>query len=402
MNIIYLTMEDLTKSAGGKVHFWSIAKELTALGHVVRVLCPKYSREPLRRMKGCEHIPVHQLNAWWKNPFGMMIFEILMVLYLPYLQRRFDIRVFLVRGGGPAMLPWAWFLAARLCRLHIILECNGIAWDELSILNYSGLFSKWTKFSAWQQAKLAHLIVGVTPNITREFLRLAGKPDNAGITIQNGADIERFSGVTGRGKRLALLIPTDALVVGFIGTLTGWYIKGLQYLAQAIENYNRGEQNTKIYLVAYGEGDGRESFLRKYADSPWHIFPGQIQPEEVPQSLEIFNVGVVFSNIHQMHRWGYSPLKFWEYLAAGLPALAFEDTNMGEMIRQNQLGFVLSHNGQEAELQRKISDALHDIVRKHFDGTLSEIGKHNREFVQKDYTWHRAAERLAKNFPTKE
>jgi glycosyltransferase involved in cell wall biosynthesis len=231
---------------------------------------------------------------------------------------------------------------------------------------------------------------------------MSKKSVRVGVTIQNGADPERFSGLIGHGDRVALKIPPDALVLGFVGTLTGWYVEGLYYLSQAIAIYNQTSGSTKIYLVAYGDGDGREAFLKSYSDSQWHIFPGQIPPEEVPRTLEMFNVGtVLLSDIHQMHRWGYSPLKFWEYLAAGLPVLTFQDSNMGEIIMRNHLGFVISLDEKEKDFPKKILDVLKEIACKYSNGTLSEMGRQNRAFVHNNHTWRHAAEQVAKNFPVK-
>lgn len=345
-------------------------------------------------MCGCEDIPVHRLWAWWKNPAGLSLFETLVLFALPYLRFRYDTRILLLRGGGPAILIAIWFILARLLGMRVLLECNGIAWDELKMRGFGRVYQSWTKFSAWQQAKLAHCIIGVTPQITAEMIRLAGRQTSDGVTVQNGADPDRFSGITGAGKRKELGIAKEAFVVGCVGAFSPWH--GIVELVEAVRQYN-AEVPTAIYLLAVGDGPLLHQITcqtRGKIDEV--ILAGSATPDEIPGFMECFDVGIVFHNAPLKGKYGMSSLKFWEYAAAGLPVLVREDCNMGDIVRRHNMGYIIPNSDPASVVK-----ALKEAVLDHKNGNLRRIGERNRQTIRDNYTWRHAAHLIEECFLTR-
>ena len=345
-------------------------------------------------MDGCESIPVHQLWAWWKNPVGLLMFETLMLFALPYLRLRYGTRILLFRGGGPAILVAMGLLFARLLGMRILLECNGIAWDELRMRGFGRVYQQWTRFSTWQQATLAHCIIGVTPQITAEMIRLARRYPSVGVTVQNGADPDRFSGITSAGNRKAFGIAKDVFVVGCVGAFSPWH--GVVELVEAVRQY-KAEMPDPFYLLAVGDGPLLHQITCQTRGKIGEvILAGSATPNEIPGFMECFDVGIVFHNAPLIGKYGMSSLKFWEYAAAGLPVLVREDCNMGDIVRRHNMGYIIPNSDPASVVK-----ALKEAVLDHKNGNLQRIGKRNRQTIRDNYTWRHAAHLIEECFLTR-
>ena len=103
--------------------------------------------------------------------------------------------------------------------------------------------------------KLTHHQIALTPEESNDYLRLRVSQASKTTVIHSGVDVHRFiKGAKQRArKRKELGIPTDSLVIGYVGWLIP--IKGVTYLVDAMAKVL--EQYPKSMLVLVGKGDDR-------------------------------------------------------------------------------------------------------------------------------------------------
>ncbi|HVG00160.1 MAG TPA: glycosyltransferase family 4 protein, partial [Chloroflexia bacterium] len=130
--------------------------------------------------------------------------------------------------------------------------------------------------------------------------------------VPNGVNPERFEGVGGTRDKEEV----GTFTVGFVGTLKPWH--GLPVLVEAFDLLCRHAQEARLLIV--GEGPERETMqaeLERRGLLRQARFTGAVAPHEVPQLLADMDVAVApYPNRADFY---FSPLKVYEYMAAGRP-----------------------------------------------------------------------------------
>ena len=149
-------------------------------------------------------------------------------------------------------------------------------------------------------------------------------------TVPNGVD-------TARVRRAPFRAAPEVFTIGFVGTLKPWH--GVAELVDAVGLLHRSDPRYHLLLV--GEGPERESLARRVAAAGLDQvveMTGQVAPTDVPGLLARMDVGV--APYPQLPDFYFSPLKIYEYLAAGLPVVAtavgdlaaLVDPRVGELV----------------------------------------------------------------------
>ncbi len=375
MNIVYLTTEDLSgPSMSGKVHFWAMARELQRRGHSVSVLAPRYA--------GPVTSPDPQLNVLaiatpGKHALGLLCFECALWWQARRIVRQTQADVLLVRGGGPGWIPGLVFLRFRGLGVRVVLECNGVVWEEYR-LRHKPWPLVWNVIaSAWQQAKTCHHILGVTPEIAAAYGRLGGRGPAHQSAVSNGVYPDEFGGSEAERQQVreARGIPRESLVAGYVGAFSPWH--NLERILDAAELLQQ-RGNTDVIFLLVGEGELWQP-VKAMVNSRRldHVrLPGPARSgPELRQWLQCFDVGLC-TNI-PLHG---SPLKLFEYLAAGLPILGSGFPQVTYICHHESAGIALEQPTGEA-----IADALLQVQsnRHHWQ----QVGQRNRQLAVTRYAW---------------
>jgi glycosyltransferase involved in cell wall biosynthesis len=198
--------------------------------------------------------------------------------------------------------------------------------------------------------------------------------------VGNGVNPQRFP----LGMKPSLPRAPELFRVGFVGTLKPWH--GLPVLIEAFARLHDRGPNTRLLVV--GDGPERQNLmgdlaargLLKAAD-----FRGAVPMADVPGLLASMDAAV--APYPQRASFYFSPLKLYEYMAAGLPVVASRVGDLSELI-EDSLNGLLCPPGDPIELAAAL-----DRLRREPE-LRNRLGRIARETVLRSHTWEAVASRI--------
>jgi len=274
------------------------------------------------------------------------------------------------------------FLTAglKLKRRHglpLLIEVNAPLADERAAEGNLALarLARRMERAVWQGADavlpVSHSLAGM--------LRATGVPDERITVIPNGVDLSLFPETRDfRVKRELGL--QDRIVFGFVGYVRPWH--GLDRVLSVFAR----RADPRLHLLIVGEGPASEGLRRMAAElglSDRLTFTGTKPHSEIPRLLQAVDVAL------QPDATAYaSPLKLFEYMAAGCAVIAPDQPNIREILQDGETA-MLFDSGAENALETVIARlADDDGLRAHLGGAA------RREIVEKDYSWSGNARRV--------
>lgn len=136
------------------------------------------------------------------------------------------------------------------------------------------------------------------------------------LLAPNGVNTGRIT------PRHPVRLHSDSFTVGFVGTLKPWH--GVGYLLQAVAQANIRSAGTTWRAKIIGDGPCRQDLEQTAAMLGVEAeFTGAVAPDSVPGLLHECDAAAAPYPLPAAGRDDYfSPLKVYEYLAAGLPVVA--------------------------------------------------------------------------------
>lgn len=234
-----------------------------------------------------------------------------------------------------------------------------------------GLHELYARQAAKFTYRIADRIVTVSEQAKAHFVQAWGVSPEKIRVMQNGVDVQRFrpdQNHNSFGREYGL---RTGAVVGFVGSFQHWH--GLTGLLESFSRVIQEAPEARLLLV--GDGPARTSVEQKVRELGLErsvTLTGLVSQDQVPEALAAMDVAVVPYPKLPMELW-FSPMKLFEYMAAGKAIVATRDGQIAQVINDGING-ILVEPGDTAGFARAIirlirspaeRRALGEQARKH-------------------------------------
>lgn len=257
-----------------------------------------------------------------------------------------------------------------------ILEVNAPLIEEQAA--YRGLMNRHVAEVVARRAfKAASALVAVSPEVA-DYLEKWPEAEGRTHVVSNGVNVSRFGPL-----KSEMIRHTDDLTIGFVGTLKPWH--GVQDLLNAFSQLLPRFPRLKLRIV--GDGPERERLERQAREiSRTAItFVGAVPPVEIPAQLERMDIGV--APYPQMEPCYFSPLKLYEYAAAGLAIVSSDIGEPGRVI-EHEVNGLLCRPSDPADLARQL-----ERLNCHPQERIA-LGRTAHRRVSQNHTWGHVLQRI--------
>lgn len=242
------------------------------------------------------------------------------------------------------------------------------------------------RFVQSQCVRRVGLVVAVTGKLGSD-LRARGA--QRVLVAHDGIRLERFADLPDQATaRVCINLPAEAFIVGYVGQLhTMSMSKGLDTLIEAIAKI----ADIPIVLGLVGGPAAMAETLRQYwialgLPTERLLFLGRVEPSAVPLYLSAFDVCAMPFPWTEHFAYYASPLKLFEYMAAGRAIVSSDLLAVSEVVRDGETALLYppSDVSALALALRRLHDA--PALRERLGAAAQREATH--------YSWLARAERI--------
>jgi alpha-maltose-1-phosphate synthase len=364
---------------GAALHLLAVTSAFAALGHQTEVVgVAANPAGPLERWDVPQHVVPHPGRAQGR---------------IRELRKRAVVEQVAARGLDVAarlrpdlvyerlsLFGTAGLRVATTARARHVVEINALLTREE--VSWRGLHD--AELAQAAEAKVlasADLRVAVSEEVAGEVRPYAG--GGPMIVVPNGVDVEVFGDRPDRAlARAELGLPVSTRLVCFTGSLRPWH--GLDIAMAAL-----AALPNDIHLVVAGDGpvrlelDRRARDLRLGGRVHWL---GQVAHSQIPLVLAACDLAI--APYPALPEFAFSPLKLYEYLAAGIPVVASSIGQIPQTLDGGRWGCLVVP-GDPGALAAGIAGVLRDPAAAQARAGLA------REYALAEHGWaHRAQQVL--------
>jgi glycosyltransferase involved in cell wall biosynthesis len=211
----------------------------------------------------------------------------------------------------------------------------------------------------------------------------------ARVRIQpNAVDPTRFQpDDRGGALRAQLGFGDDHVVIGFLGSLKTWH--GVEQLVAAFARARTGVLAPRLRLMIVGDGPARpaiERLIAEFAVDQEVVLVGNVPHVDVPRYLAAMDIAAApYGNVSP--DFYFSPLKLFEYMAAGRAVIAPQLGQISELLDNGENG-ILYTPGETAEL----ANGLVTLAER--ADLRTSLGRRAAETARARFTWEATARRV--------
>jgi glycosyltransferase involved in cell wall biosynthesis len=373
VKILYAALDQhVPGTTGGSVHVTGVAEGLAARGHEVLVLTSP----------GAGAFPDDGVQ--WQPmgpPLGLKWLRVCRASDVELLARRFGADVIIERYynfGGEGMR------AAAAMGALAVLEVNA------PVIDYPGSPKAWLDRALvvrpmrwWRNRQVTMADIVLTPTAA---ILPPGIPAERVVEIEWGADTARFT--PGAAGDIPFAIKPGVTTAIFAGAFRSWHgATTLVRAARTLETWGRAD----IQIVLVGDGPELAAVRKDAARLRQVVCTGTVPHAQMPACLAAADIGVapfdVTAHAPLQLAFYWSPLKIFEYMAAGLPVVAPTLDRLAHIVRHEHEGLLYAAaepDGLATALSRLADDpALRD-----------RLGRAARARVEQEFSWAAHCARL--------
>ena len=389
MRIAYLSADygiPVYGNKGASIHVRELSGALQCAGHEVRIYTTRLGGEvpagfevPVREvrlgrsrkglvetMKGDPAISEPMLKEMRAMLSGIALVQELMPELLAWRPEAIYERYSLMSTAGIDL--------ARALNIPLVLEVNAPLAAEAE--THRGLGFRHTVHETERRIlRTADHVVAVSDHLRGWLVGCGVAPDRITVT-PNRVNIARFA----RAGNLSADRPT----VGFVGTLKAWH--GTETLVRAIGKLHRERGEGAPELRIIGDGPQRERLdAIAHEEGIAHLvrISGMVDHAEMPARIGAMDIAVAPYN--PQPDFYFSPLKLFEYMAAGRAIVAADIGQIPEIIRHGESGLLVPPGDVDA-LAASIGRLIDDPA------LAATLGRNARRDAVANHGWERNAQ----------
>ena len=266
------------------------------------------------------------------------------------------------------------YIWARLRRIPVISEINGSFADYCLAYPSLRAIQPFIVAAGRMCLRLSDGVIAVTPHLC-EWVQseIGSKPT---FLVPNGANTNLFRPDAERERGLP-----DRYVM-FVGAFAPW--QGISTMLQAVK---APEWPSDVKLVIIGGGREQPAVEKAAAENGRVIYLGSRPYREVPGIITGAMAGISAKSNPGgwTDNYGLYPLKVFETLACGVPAIVTDFPGQRELITDNNCGLVIPQN-DASSLARAVA-----YLRQH-PAERAEMGMRGRQIVERQFSWQHSAD----------
>ena len=231
----------------------------------------------------------------------------------------------------------------------------------------------------------ADAMVAVSPGV-KDYLETFSGAKGRVYVIANGVDLARFASAANQNAAKFQQQDNTAStpVLGFLGTLKPWH--GVSGLVQAWALLRKEGYNVNLLIV--GDGPQHATLSEEIAQqglSDFVHFTGSVAPEQVPEWLARMDIATApYPNQDGFY---FSPLKIYEYMAAGLPIIATKVGHLSSIIENGYNGILA-----EADNPQNMAEAIAHLLDN--PSEAKRLGTNARLTAEQNHSWLSVVDRI--------
>lgn len=251
--------------------------------------------------------------------------------------------------------------------------------------SYRGLQAWMTAREAQLVYSLADKIICVSTSSKHQLVEDWQVDPEKIVVMPNGVDIELF-GQKFESKSIRAKHGLDSdSIIGFIGGFQKWH--GIDLLLKSFTQVLSVKPDARLLLI--GDGPARPDIEEWIADlhlTSQVTITGYIPQNRVPELLAAIDIAVIPYPRFPKELW-FSPLKMYEYMAAGKAIVASKNGQIADVLQDGETG-LLFEPGNIAEMTRAIIRLLED------DTLRSQLGINAFNQARIHHSWEQYIARL--------
>ena len=250
------------------------------------------------------------------------------------------------------------------------------------------------RVNGWIQRKVVGRVghvIAITPKLAEDVIQVHGAKPEKVLVAHDGIRAERFADMPTKAEARRKLGWSDtAFIVGFVGRLQMLNMdKGVGTLVDALAQV----ENVSLALVGGSDEAANalcEQWLSLGLPANHFLYAGQVKPDAVPLYLAAFDVCAMPHPFTRQFAYYTSPLKLFEYMAAGQAIVATDLPGWADVIQHEANALLFPPDDVDALTQA--------IQRLRDDAALRErLGQAARQRVMQHYTWAARAAAIRKH-----
>ncbi|HAL61346.1 MAG TPA: glycosyltransferase family 1 protein [Chloroflexi bacterium] len=360
---------------GCHVRIFEETKALQGLGNKVAICTYPLGRD-LPGLEVHRTIPI----PWYKKleagpSLHKLYIDLLLLLKTLAVARRFEPQIIHAHLHEGVVVG---YVVSRLLGLPLVGDLQGSLTGEL---REHGFFKGWLPLFSFLRRgemlidRLADVIVASATKVAEELRSEFGAQKV--VVALDGVDVAQFRPRVAP-EEMRIYIPSGRKVVVYLGLLNRY--QGIDCLLKAIPLVLGGFERAQFLIMGYPNVEHYRHMAQELGVADHVTFTGRIDYQEAPRYLALGDVAVS-PKLARTESNG----KLYNYMACGLPTVAFDNPVNREILGQRG---VYARLGDPTSLAKALLKTLND------EAWAKELGARLRERAVEQFSWDNTARKL--------